>query len=352
VARLWQDILQSGPVGVDDDFFKHGGDSLLAVRLVARIEQELERHIPVAALIKAPTVAQIAALLRQQPAAQEWSPLVRIQPGMARPALFCVHPIGGHVLCYIKLAQDIGVDQPFYGLQARGLEDQQPPPQTIAEMAADYLTAIRALQPHGPYLLSGWSFGGVVAFEMAQQLVREGEQIALLAVLDSSLEPPIEAAPTPAQEVLYLARSLGGIFGKDLGITDDDLQGLDQQGQLDYLLERGQSVGVVPADLGPSQLDRYLSVFRASSNAAHSYVPQVYPLPILLFHAAEADPDARQAREEDWRAVAGGGLTVETVPGNHYSMMRTPEAMARRLRDELDRAIAGIAQISEAHVLS
>src|SRR6185369_15456084 len=98
-----------------------------------------------------------------------------------------------------------------------------------------------------------------------------------------------------------LARSLGGIFGKDLGITRNDLQGLDQQEQLDFLFERGQNVGVVPADLGPSQLSRYLSVFRASSEAAHSYVPQVYPLPILLFHATEADPDERQAREDDWR---------------------------------------------------
>ncbi|HEX6288636.1 MAG TPA: amino acid adenylation domain-containing protein, partial [Herpetosiphonaceae bacterium] len=349
VARLWQELLQSGPVGVDDDFFKRGGDSLLAVRLVARIEQELGRRIQVASLIGASSVAQIAAMLRQQPAEQEWSPLVAIQPGGSRPPLFCVHPIGGHVLCYVKMAQEIGLDQPCYGLQARGLEQDEPPPMSIEAMATDYLAAIRAVQPHGPYLLSGWSFGGVVAFEMAQQLLRQGEEVALLALLDSSLDPPIQAALTPTEEILNLAWGLGGIFGKELGLTAEELEGRDQEEQLAYLLDRIRHMELLPADIGLPQMRRYLAIFRTSVTAAHSYVPQVYPESILLLLAEESQPGLQEKREADWSAVAAGGLIIDNVPGNHYSMMRDPDQMARRLRAELDRVIAGMDSATEAH---
>ncbi|HEY0736311.1 MAG TPA: amino acid adenylation domain-containing protein [Herpetosiphonaceae bacterium] len=341
LARIWQELLHSGPLSIHDNFFRRGGDSLLAVRLVARIEQELGRQIPVARLVGAPTIAQIAALLRQQPADQTWSPLVEIQPGADRPPLFCVHPIGGHVLCYVKLAQQIGAEQPVYGLQVRGLEADQVPSQSIAAMAAEYLAAIREVQPHGPYLLLGWSFGGVVAFEMAQQLLRNGEEIALLAIVDSSLDPPIKAAPTPAEEVLNLAWGMGGIFGKELGITAEDLEGLHQDQQLQFLLERAQSLEVVPADIGLEQLHRYLGVFRASIQAAHSYVPRACPQPILLLQAEQADPERQALLVADWRAVAAGGLTVESAPGNHYSMMREPQQMAERLRHAIDRMLAG-----------
>ncbi|HEY0602171.1 MAG TPA: amino acid adenylation domain-containing protein, partial [Herpetosiphonaceae bacterium] len=341
LARLWQELLHSGPLSIHDNFFRRGGDSLLAVRLVARIEQELGRQIPVARLIGAPTIAQIAALLRQQPADQTWSPLVAIQPGADRPPLFCVHPIGGHVLCYVKLAQQIGADQPVYGLQVRGLDVDQVPSTSIAEMAAEYLAAIREVQPHGPYLLLGWSFGGVVVFEMAQQLLHDGEEIALLAIVDSSLDPPIKAAPTPAEEVLNLAWGMGGIFGKELGITAEDLEGRDQDQQLQFLLERAQSLEVVPADIGLEQLHRYLGVFRASIQAAHSYVPRACPQPILLLQAEQADPERQALLIADWREVAAGGLTVESAPGNHYSMMREPQQMAERLRHAIDQMLAG-----------
>ncbi|MBV9792200.1 MAG: amino acid adenylation domain-containing protein [Chloroflexi bacterium] len=346
LARLWQELLHSGPLSIHDNFFRRGGDSLLAARLVARIGQELGRQIPVARLIGAPTIAQIAALLRQQPTDQPWSPLVEIQPGADRPPLFCVHPIGGHVLCYVTLAQQIGPEQPVFGLQVRGLEDNQEPSRTIAEMAAEYLAALREVQPHGPYLLLGWSFGGVVAFEMAQQLLRDGEAIALLAIVDSSLDPPIKAAPTPAEEVLNLAWGMGGIFGKELGITAEDLAGLDQAQQLQFLLERAQSQEVVPADLGLDQLQRYLGVFRASIEAAHSYVPRAYPQPMLLLQAEQADPERQAVLVADWHAVAAGGLSVERVPGNHYSMMRQPERMAELLRHEIERILAEDATIS------
>lgn len=349
VARLWQELLQSGPVSVDDDFFKRGGDSLLAVRLVARIEQELGRRIQVASLIGASTVEQIAALLRQQPGEQEWSPLVAIQPHGSRTPLFCVHPIGGHVLCYVKLAHEIGLDQPCYGLQARGLEQDEPPAISIAAAATDYIAAIRAVQPHGPYLLSGWSFGGVVAFEMAQQLLRQGEEVALLALLDSSLDPPIQAGLTPTEEILNLAWGLGGIFGKELDLTAEELEGRDQEEQLAYLLDRIRQLELLPADIGLPQMRRYLSIFRTSVTAAHSYVPQVYPQSILLLLAEDMPSELQAARMEDWGSVAGGGLRIGRVPGNHYSMMHAPEQMARQIRSALDQAIEGPGYATETN---
>jgi thioesterase domain-containing protein/acyl carrier protein len=340
VAQVWQKLLQTGPVSINDDFFTLGGDSLLAVRLVARMEQEFGRQIPVATLLSAPTVADVAALLRHQPKAQEWSPLVPIQPRGGQPPLFCMHPIGGHVLCYFKLAQELGADQPVYGLQARGLEDDQPPPLSVEAMAADYISSIRTVQPHGPYYLCGWSFGGVIAFEMAQQLLRDGEQIGLLSVFDSSLIPPIAPVHTPAEELKVLAWALGGVFNKEIPLSLDELEGLSPDEMLAFLLERIQSLEVVPTDIGLPQMRRYLAVFRSVIHASHTYVPQDYPRSVLLFQAAEAPLEEQEHRAAEWSRVAGGRVIVDNVPGSHFSLMNTPEVLARRLRHELDLAFA------------
>ena len=143
-----------------------------------------------------------------------WSPLVAIQPKGNRKPFFCVHPVGGNVLCYAELARRLGDDQPFYGLQARGLEGGLPPRDTIEAMAALYLEAIRAQKPAGPYLLGGWSLGGVVAYEMARQLQAQGEQVALLALIDTDASS-IGQAPPEADAAEWLS----AMFSHDLAST-------------------------------------------------------------------------------------------------------------------------------------
>ena len=212
IAAIWQDVLGLERVGAHDDFFDLGGQSILATRLVARLRGELGIDVPVGMLMQAPTVEALARAVE----AGERSvrlPLVALQTFGDRPPLFLAHPAGGHVICYRGLAVNLAPDQPVYGLQPRGLEDGKEPISDLEEMAAFYVDAIRRFRPRGPYRLGGWSFGGVVAWEMARQLHAAGETVDLLAMLDTSplTAEAIEADPRDAAEVMM--QTIGGYAG-------------------------------------------------------------------------------------------------------------------------------------------
>ncbi|HEU0078664.1 MAG TPA: amino acid adenylation domain-containing protein, partial [Longimicrobiaceae bacterium] len=170
LAGVWEEVLGTSPVGVRDDFFEMGGHSLLAVRLVARVETVLGARLPLTTLFAAPTIEALALVLREGTADGGASPLVPVRASGERAPLFFVHPVGGDVLCYAPLARHLDAGQPFYALRSRGLDGGEPPRATVEAMAADYLDAMRAVQPRGPYRLGGWSMGGVVAWEMARRL--------------------------------------------------------------------------------------------------------------------------------------------------------------------------------------
>jgi amino acid adenylation domain-containing protein len=185
LIRLWEDALGVRPIGSEDHFFNDlGGDSLVAVRLFALIEQVFGRRLPLATLLECPTVAQLAAILAQDRTAA-WSALVPIQARGDRPPFFWVHGAGGNVLMYQKLARYLGEDQSVYGLQAQGLDGKDNPLTQVEEMASLYLREVQKIQPQGPYFLGGLSFGGMVSFEMAQLLQAQGQDVALLALIDT-----------------------------------------------------------------------------------------------------------------------------------------------------------------------
>ncbi|HEX3528888.1 MAG TPA: amino acid adenylation domain-containing protein, partial [Thermoanaerobaculia bacterium] len=190
LAEIWAELLGAAHIGVHDNFFERGGHSLLAVLLMARIEKRLGTTLPLAALFSAPTLEALAALAETSgghPAGRKGrGSLVAIKPATNRDTdqapFFCVHPIGGNVLCYLDLARHLAPDQPFYALQT---PDDRPPAKSIEEMAARYLAEVRCVQPQGPYRLGGWSMGGLVAFAMARQLAAEGQAPELLALIDT-----------------------------------------------------------------------------------------------------------------------------------------------------------------------
>jgi amino acid adenylation domain-containing protein len=287
LARLWEDVLDVRPVGVQDDFFDLGGHSLLAVQLFAQIEQMSGKRLPLATIFQAPTVEQLAAALSQE----GWSPpegsLVAIQAGGSKPPFFCVHPGGGNIVGYALLARHMGSDQPFYGLQPRRLDDETMDDETVEDIAASYVEEVKRIQPEGPYFLGGRCFGGIVAFEMAQQLQAEGRDVALLAILDSG--PPRTRRPARVKV-------------------------------------SGGSIKPWGRPLDP--------VREGHRRANLAYTAQPYPGRVTLIRSAEfRDRPDRDRQTTGWAELARGGLDTHVVEGTHLSMFREPHVrgLAERL---------------------
>ncbi|WP_238539735.1 non-ribosomal peptide synthase/polyketide synthase [Corallococcus macrosporus] len=338
LVRAWEQVLGVEPISVRSSFFELGGHSLLAVRLIAALRESLDRPLPLAALFQAPTVEQLAAWLRREDSGQA-SPLVPFDAGRrgTNAPFFCVHPVGGSVLAYAELARLLGPERPFYGLQARGLDGGAPPLDTVEAMASAYVDAIREVQPSGPYLLGGWSVGGVIAYEMARQLRERGEAVGLLALIDAYTPDALKAAepePDAAQVVSAFASDLLGIGLTDLAPPD---AGLSPEARLEALHEAGQRAGALPPGMELAHLRALLQVFESNLRAARRYQPPALnPGRVLRLKATEGS----EGMPEDggWKALVGAGLEQHPVPGDHYGVLRAPgvRELADRLRSALN----------------
>ena len=192
LAQIWQQLLHLKTVSIDDNYFELGGTSVLAVRLFSQVEELLGKSLPLTTLVAAPTIAQLAIIIDQQENLKndKWSSLVAIQPQGNKTPFFCVHGGFGDVIGFWNLAQQLGKDQPFYALQAVGLDGKLSPLNRIEAMATYHIQEIKKVQPQGPYLLGGLCIGGIVAYEMAQQLQMQGQEVALVALLDTETPGP------------------------------------------------------------------------------------------------------------------------------------------------------------------
>jgi amino acid adenylation domain-containing protein len=339
LARVWEQVLGVQPVGVRSSFFELGGHSLLAVRLMAAMREATGRQLPLASLFQAPTIEQLATLLRREDFGTH-SPLVPFgtaSAGSGAP-FFCVHPVGGNVLSYAELARLLGPDQPFYGLQARGLDGTSPPLGTVEEMASEYVKAVRSVQPSGPYHLGGWSMGGVIAYEMARQLRASGEQVALLALIDAYVPTPSEAAE-PAPDRMHLAamfaRDLLGASLEDLDVDLTSLLGLEPEAMLERLPRVAADAGVLPPGTSPEHMLALFQVFEANLHALRRYEAPATEGRTVLFKAKD---DAEDLPEDGgWSALVGDTLERHLLPGDHYSLLRQPAVreLAERLREAL-----------------
>ncbi|HWS53776.1 MAG TPA: thioesterase domain-containing protein, partial [Pyrinomonadaceae bacterium] len=336
LTRVWEEVLGVRPVGIKDDFFQSGGHSLLAVRLVTRIEQAFGKQLPLSVLYRGATVEDMAVLLGREAGAGRGS-LVRLQEGGPAAPFCCVHPAGGNVFCYVELARRFGTERPFYGLQARGL-DGGAPHTRVEEMAAHYVGELRAVQPEGPYLLGGWSFGGVVAFEMARQLRERGQRVSLLALLDSFVpRPAADGRGDEAARLLSFARHVG-LSPERLHVSRERIERLDRDERLGHVLELAKAADLLPPDIERAHVSRLWEVFEANLVAARDYVPRPYAGRVTLVRAGANAAGRDQAGE--WAPLARGGLEVLTVPGDHFSFVREPHAgaLAEALRACLERA--------------
>jgi thioesterase domain-containing protein len=249
--------------------------------------------------------------------------------------MFWIHPGGGGVLCYAHLAKSLGEDQPFFALQARGLDGEAPPREDIPAMAAVYIEELRAVQPEGPYQLGGWSLGGLIAFEMAQQLRDRGQNLHPLILLDTHLpDPRLLPERLGARSLLGALALQIGVDPGLLGAVQEELGDLPAADQLAPLLEYAHRAAVVPADFTLQDLRHLFAVFVANLRAAARYQPRPLDASIALFAASVTPPGDQGLAPELWRPFAGRGLEVVAVPGDHYSMLQDPhvEVLARRLR--------------------
>ncbi|MCX7570500.1 amino acid adenylation domain-containing protein, partial [Tumebacillus sp. DT12] len=329
LTQIWEEVLRVRPVGIRDNFFAIGGHSLLAVRLIAKVRERYACDLPLATLFQHGTVEELSRLIQADSQTGSASSLVRITRGLpGRTPLFFVHPVGGNVLAYSELARALGQEQPFYGLQAYGLNDDSEPLADMSDMAASYLREIREVQPEGPYLLGGWSLGGVVAYEMARQLREAGQEVAMLALLDS--RAPIadfkDESLTEEREVLaLLVDEIAGQFALDTSDLTSRLDTMDRADVWAALLTLAKASGSLPPGIDATHLERLYRVYRGNLLADYHYQAQPLAQPTVLFRAADEDsPYHRHDAANGWSALVTADLTVREVPGRHSSMLQTP----------------------------
>ena len=314
-------------LGIHDDFFARGGHSLLAVRLLSLIERDFDIELALADLFHHPTVATLAEHIVQVRTLQQAgrlgeelsTPLISLGASAGMPPLFCVHPAGGHVACYVPLARHLGPEQPFFALQA--IDNSKI--QSIPDMADAYLAAVRQVRPRGPYHLAGWSLGGTIAFEMARKLRAVGEKVELLALIDSGLEADRSASSL---------RNFAGILGLPLDRLDlpwSRLEELPLRDRLDHLRRRGTEVSPLLRDMPIHHLTPLFRVFESNIRALQDYRPTPYAGDLLLFRPSLELTG--QPLDLGWGNFAR--VELQVLPGDHFSLVREPTV--KRLASEL-----------------
>ena len=334
LVEIWQQILGIRSVGVKDNFFELGGNSLLAMRLLVAINRRLNKTLPLSTFIGAQTVEQLANVLVAPEKQVSWSSLVPIQTNGERLPLFCVHGLEGNVLFYRSLAQYLKPERPVYALQAQGLDGKQAPCTSLIEMASRYIQEIRQVQLHGPYFLAGFSFGGLVAYEIAQQLYARGEKVALLALIDTRVSIAGKSYPTKSWKSKFFQSV------KILRVKPKEEQLNNVWGRLKWYLTGRfgifyrfylRYIKRSPVDL------QLLNVLVANHQAGKNYSPLVYLGKLTLFRAskqyAEVQINNELGNELGWESLAAGGLESYEIPGSHHTIMQ--EQNVRLLAEKL-----------------
>jgi thioesterase domain-containing protein/acyl carrier protein len=352
LTKLWERFLNVQPIGIKDNFFELGGHSLLAVRLFAQIEQEFGQNLPVATLFQAPTVEQLADILRQEGVTPQAS-LVAIQPGGSRPPFFCVHGMGGGILDYTDLAYYLGPDQPFYGLQERGYDGIHEPFTEIEAMAANYIEEIKTIQSEGPYFVGGYCFGGTIAFEIARQLQTQGQKVALLAIIDNT-SPSLntERIKWEPGYVINFLKNFPYWLSDFLQLRPDQrwarlrrkskvvrqrVNGISASTEAESV--RAKIEADIDEDL--SQIPKeYYRFLEAHYSALQNYVPQVYHGQISLIRTQRESLFGPFDPEMGWSDLTTQPIKIREISGFHANLLQKPyvQILAKQLRSCFDEA--------------
>jgi thioesterase domain-containing protein len=339
LAGIWASVLGSDGFGVHDSFFDLGGNSQLVVRMMTELRAAFGIDLPLGAVFDAQTIAGLAERIDRLSggeSAEAPSALVPLQPRGERPPLFCPHPINGQVLCYMPLAGEFWPEQPLYGLQAAD-DAEEPAPVRIETLAARYLAAVRAQLPTGPYRLGGWSMGGLIAFEMAKQLVEAGEQVALLAVIDTPLPATLDDPHDEDDDFAGILR----LFPMELTAelrgrkAEPGRNGFTPDERLRHVRDALYASGLIPEGTALSWIQRVQAGYRARRQAVRRWRPRPYPGRVTYFRGTDQQ-DALSADDGyGWAPYTAQPVEVHLVPGDHDSLVAWPHVaeLAKALKD-------------------
>jgi thioesterase domain-containing protein len=325
---LCERILGRSPIGVMDDFFALGGNSLTAFELVEAVHQELGVGVPLSSFFRAPTVEGLCAALSDASAVADRL-LVPLATGPAASPLYLVHPHGGGIASYVSLGRELDGRLTVHGIEAVGYNTDATPLDTVPAIADRYLAEISSVTADRPRLLAGWSFGGVVAFEMAVRLEQAGRPVDALLLLDSP--PPGSEGLRGDEDVIYR-------LGADAGLAEDEMTALDDDQLIAALVRSAHEAGRLPDRLKSSAVRRMVAVARANGVAAARYhtdatiTADVYLLTVSANHPTLTSPDIDPAA---WQARTSGRVHEVRVSGSHYDMVHQPHAaeLASRIAD-------------------
>ena len=334
LTQIWQRVLQRSPINPGDNFFDLGGNNVLVDSLFAEIAQVCARELPSATICQAPTIATLAALL-DQPTLPRFSPFVQLKAGSEKPPILIAPGLGGRPLVF-QFAKHIRTAHPIYSIQARGVDGMEEPFERIEDMAEFYLSALDQLQPHGPYILVGYSFGGLLALEMAQRLSQQGKEVALLTLMGTYPHPRYFPsgqrlrliAKRTKYRVSFMRRaSIPAAFSHFLGA-------LERRSRIAQARHR-----TPPPDASRLSFAQTLLRVEASDLVALArYRPRFYQGKIK-FVSPQADYYYPSDPATVWKGLATE-LAVETVPGDHVEMVSTHfEALAAVLTRYVEEAV-------------
>jgi acetoacetyl-CoA synthetase len=337
---LWEQHFGFAPINRDDDFFDLGGHSLLAARMLADVKRATGRSLPITTFTVAPTIARFAGVLASSPdVAARAAGLVPMRAGHGRP-LFMIHAITGSVMESLTLAAMLKSDRPVYGVQARGIDGKEDPINNVEEMARVYIRQIRAVQPHGPYALSGFSFGGLIVYEMAQQLIAAGEKIETLCLVDAYVHESCLPLPDwiryQGDMVALRLRTYLALKGR----ARFAWFGQKARAAMDRVRMRMGKKPSRPAmeTLGLSQTAT--RVREAHRSATMTYRPRDYNGSTVILVRATQVEEGRGNPLLVWKSIAKAGLKVVDVQGKHTDLVFEPQLVdaANTLSDALKNA--------------
>lgn len=352
LTQIWEELLGVHPIGIQDNFFELGGSSLQAGGLLRQIEERFGKTMPLSIFLRAATVEELANFIRQKESSEIWSLLIPIQTNGNKPPLFCIHGSYGDAFVFRKFANLLEPDQPVYALQPQGLDGKQPLPTQIEDMAAKYIQQIRTVQPEGPYFLVGYSSGGVIAFEMGQQILAQGQKVGMLAMLDTI---------SPIYNIYNYPLS----FRQKISFHFGNLLRLKPLQWFTYLSAAGKQrlkpitneFDVAPIQLLPTlqkEKDTFLTMFNAHKEAMKEYSKKadkkVYEGKIILYRCEDQSWWIDNEQKLGWDKLATLGVEVHDILGKHESVLTSKDVhfFAEKFQKNLSAAQSKINSIENS----